>query len=168
VNVPNVDVAANVVSAFEKILALMPQHSLVLFTVALDLDNLPPQVRERFDVLTWRDSTLPAVPSPAAPLQSAAPDLPWMKTIEASHLSLGGTVGLGLTPGQRLGLEPLSYRDAASAVMQEEAARKARELNAMERRHPKRLKSEAFMNPARVLNPQLQGFHADFGRFTHA
>jgi hypothetical protein len=156
--------------ALDRIQGWAPQHSFAYFTVWSpedDLDHLPSVLSERYDVLTWRDSTLPAV-TPAAPPQIVAPDLPWMKTIEASHLSLGGAVGLGLTPGQRLGLEPLSYRDAASAVMQEEAVRKARELNAMEGRHPKRLKSEAFMNPARVLNTQLQGFHADFGRFTHA
>jgi hypothetical protein len=49
-----------------------------------------------------------------------------LKTIEASFLRVGGTPQLGLTPaGQRLGLEPVPFRDAAMAALAAETKAKA-------------------------------------------
>ena len=73
--------------------------------------------------------------------------------IEASHARLGGTLGLGITPGQRLGLEPTPYRDAAFAAMHLEAAAHARRIAAMEGavHETKRVKLEHFDRGRSVL-----------------
>lgn len=51
---------------------------------------------------------------------------------EASHTRLGGMVGLGVTPGQRLGLHHTPYRDACFVAMHQTAAAAARHIASME------------------------------------
>jgi hypothetical protein len=53
-------------------------------------------------------------------------------TLEASRLRAGGTLGLGISAGQRRGLDHTPYNDAAFAAMQIEAAAAARRIAAME------------------------------------
>jgi len=98
----------------------MPQHSFVYFLSAqdVDLEKLPSVLKERYALLTWRDSHAPAY----ATAEAAPPDPTVLAMVEASHTRLGGSVGLGVTPGQRLGLEPTPYRNAAFAAMHHEAA----------------------------------------------
>ena len=131
VSMPSVATAAKYAHEVSRLQATMPQHSFAFFTVApgADLDSPPAPVRERYTVLTWRDTHAPAV-------QPAAPSMPHpdqrLTTVEASHLAKGGTVGLGITPGQRLGLEPLPFRDAARAAWLQQTEQVARNYNKME------------------------------------
>ena len=109
---------------------LMPQHSFAFYLSAqdVDVDKLPGVLREKYALLTWRDSHAPAV----VMAEAAPPDPTVLAMVEASHTRLGGMVGLGLTPAQRLGLEHTPYRDAAFAAMHHEAAAAARRIAAME------------------------------------
>jgi hypothetical protein len=76
-----------------------------------------------------------------------------LEMVEASHKRAGGTVGLGISAGQRLGLEHLPYRDAALAAMHHEAAAAARRIAAMEGavHDTKRVKLNDFHRGAGVL-----------------
>jgi hypothetical protein len=73
--------------------------------------------------------------------------------IEASHARLGGSVGLGVSPGQRLGLEHTPWRDAAFAAMHYEAAKAAQRIAAMEGavHDTKRVKTSHFQRGSGVV-----------------
>ena len=110
---------------------LMPQHSLAFFLSAqdVDVDKLPGVLREKYALLTWRDSHAPAV----VMAEAAEPDRNQvLAMVEASHLRTGGSLGLGVNPGQRMGLEHTPWRDAAFAAMHHEAAKAAQRIAAME------------------------------------
>jgi hypothetical protein len=149
VAMPSVPVAAMYADGMPRLQVMLPQHSFVFFTPAADVDHLPAPVRERYTVLTWRDTHAPAVP-PAVP----PPDRGQvMAMIEASHARLGGVIGLGINAGQRLGLERTPYRDAAFAAMHLEAAAHARRIAAMEGdiRDTKRVKLSDFNRGSGVV-----------------
>lgn len=175
VSLPSVPVAAmfalsdgSQAPAVDRIQAFLPQHRFAFFTTAakVDLDHLPAVLTERYCVLTWRDTHVAA----GLPAGTAPPDqAPVYAMVEASHTRAGGVLALGVTPAQRLGLETAPYRDALNAAMHQETAAVARRIAAMEGHVAKRMKpNEAFTNPARAMNPQLQGFRPDFGRYTNA
>jgi hypothetical protein len=85
--------------------------------------------------------------------EAAPPDPTVLAMVEASHTRLGGMVGLGVTPAQRLGLEHTPYRDAAFAAMHHEAAAAARRIAGMEGalRDVKRVKVSHFNRGAGVI-----------------
>ena len=149
-----------------------PTKSFVLFAPdmapqAASDDALPPAIRERCTVLTWR-STHPAAASEAA-LPAAANAGSPLHTVAASHLRAGGALHPGRGPSQQLGLEPASQRDLAWYYNNQQAEAMARHTSAIAGRLAKRFKpSDAFVNPARAMDLQLQGFATDFGRFTNA
>ena len=109
---------------------LMPQHSLAFFLSAqdVDVDKLPGVLREKYALLTWRDSHAPAV----VMAEAVPPEPSVLQMIEASHVRTGGTLGLGVSSGQRLGLEHTPWRDAAFAAMHHEAAKAAQRIAALE------------------------------------
>jgi hypothetical protein len=130
VGLPSVAAAALFADGVRRLRDMLPQHSFAFFVSAQDvvLDHLPGVLSERYALLTWRDSHAPAV----VMAEAAPPDPTVLAMVEASHTRLGGMVGLGVTPGQRLGLEHTPYRDAAFAAMHHEAAVAARRIAAME------------------------------------
>ena len=110
---------------------LMPQHSLACFlkAAAVDLDRLPSALREKCALLTWRDSHVAAY----VMAEKAEPDRNQvLAMVEASHLRTGGSLGLGVNPGQRLGLHHTPYRDACFVAMHQTAAAAARHIASME------------------------------------
>jgi hypothetical protein len=115
----------------QRLRELLPQHSFAFFLSAhnVELDNLPSVLRERYAVLTWADSHAPAYVMAAQP---AAPEQTVLRMIEASHLRTGGVLSLGVSPGQRLGLERVPIPDAAFAAMHAEAAAAAQRIAACE------------------------------------
>lgn len=130
VALPNVAAAALFADGLQRLRELMPQHSFAFFLSAqnVDLDHLPEVLSERYALLTWRDSHAPAV----VMAEAAPPEPSVLQMIEASHVRTGGTLGLGVSPGQRLGLESTPWRDAAFAAMHHEAAKAAQRIAAME------------------------------------
>ena len=90
--------------------------------------------------------------------------------IEASALRTGFQPQLGLTPGQRLGLEPVPFRDAAAAANAAQAAAVARHLNVLEGGYSnKRVKLTDFSRGAGISCPKYTaGVAADFGPHTIA
>jgi hypothetical protein len=151
VSLPSVAAAAWYADGLRRLQDKLPQTSFAFFTTAegADLDRLPAPVRERYATITWRDSHLPAVQPEAAPLDRGSV----LGMVEASHKRAGGTVGLGISAGQRLGLEHLPHRDAALAAMHHEAAAAARRIAAMEGavHDTKRVKLNDFHRGAGVL-----------------
>ena len=100
--------------------AALPQHSIIFYAPApADVyPHVPGIIRQNFTIITW-----PMMhPELAAGARPDAPASDPLQTIESSFLRVGGTPQLGLTPGQRMGLEPTSHRDMAFAVMQQHAA----------------------------------------------
>ena len=152
VSLPSVAAAAWYADGLRRLQDKLPQTSFAFFTTAegADLDRLPAPVRERYATITWRDSHLPAVQPETAPPAGRGSVL---DMVEASHKRAGGTVGLGISAGQRLGLERLPYRDAALAAMHHEAAAAARRIAAMEGavHDTKRVKLNDFHRGAGVL-----------------
>ena len=155
--------------ALDRIQSWAPQHRFAYFAAwspEVDLDHLPSVLWERYHILTWRDTHAPAV-QPEAPSIVLQDQFERMRTVEASHLRKGGTVGLGLTPGQRLGLETLSFRDASRAAMLEETAQRAKFYNAMDGdvRDAKRVKTSHFARGNGIVTTKD---HAHFGDHTIA
>jgi len=130
VALPNVAAAALFADGLQRLRELMPQHSFAFFVSAqdVDLDHLPGVLSERYALLTWCDSHAPAV----VMAETAPPEPSVLQMIEASHVRMGGTLGLGVSPGQRLRLEHTPWRDAAFAAMHHEAAKAAQRIAAME------------------------------------
>ncbi len=127
---------------------MLPHTSWALFVPTGELTELP--FRERFTIVSWQDSHRHAALQPTA----TQPDRGAIhRLVEASHTRVGGDVGLGMSAGQRLGLEPTPYRDAAHAAMQIEAAAAARRIAAMAGtvRDTKRVKLAHFNRGAGVL-----------------
>jgi len=92
-----------------------------------------------------------------------------LRVIEASAQRTGFQPQLGLTPGQRLGLEPVPFRDAAAAANQAQAAAVARHLNALEGGYSnKRVKHTHFSRGAGISCPTYAAGVADFGAHTIA
>jgi hypothetical protein len=151
VGLPSVAAAALYADGMRRLQDMMPQTSWAFFTPAegADLDRLPASVRERYAVITWRDSHPQKVQPEAAPPDGGSV----YAMIEASHMRAGGTLTLGISPGQRLGLQPTPYRDAAFAAMHVEAAAAARHIAAMEGavHDSKRVKLDHFHRGAGVL-----------------
>ena len=151
VGLPSVAAAALFADGVRRLRDMLPQHSVAFFVSAqdVDLDHLPGVLSERYALLTWRDSHAPAV----VRTEAAPPDPTVLAMVEASHTRLGGMVGLGVTPGQRLGLEHTPYRDAAFAAMHHEAAAAARRIAGMEGslRDVKRVKVSHFNRGAGVV-----------------
>ena len=131
VGLPSVAAAALLADGLQRLRELLPQHSFAFFLSAhnVELDNLPSVLRERYAVLTWADSHAPAYVVAAQP---AAPEQTVLRMIEASHLRTGGVLSLGVSPGQRLGLERVPIPDAAFAAMHAEAAAAAQRIAACE------------------------------------
>ena len=132
----------------KRLFDMLPHTSWALFVPTGEL-NLP-FLTDRYTIVSWQDSHRHAAVQPT----STQPDRGAIhRLVEASHTRLGGDVGLGLTAGQRLGLEHTSYRDAAHAAMQIEAAAAARRIAAMEGtvRDTKRVKLAHFNRGAGVL-----------------
>lgn len=151
VSLPRVAAAALYADGLRRLRNKMPQTSFAFFTTAegADLDRLPALVRERYAVITWRDADPKQHPQPEA----APPDGGSVfAMIEASHQRAGGELGLGVTAGQRLGLQYTPYRDAAWAAMHVEAAVAARRIAAMEGavHETKRVKLDHFHRGAGV------------------
>jgi hypothetical protein len=91
-----------------------------------------------------------------------------LRTIEASALRTGFQPQLGLTPGQRLGLEPVPFRDAAAAANAAQAAAVARHLNVLEGGYSnKRVKLTDFSRGVGISCPTYSGV-GDCGAFTKA
>ena len=90
--------------------------------------------------------------------------------VAASHTRSGGALRPGRTIEQRLGLAEPTARDLLWFHNNKQAVAMARQANALAGHVPfKRFKlNEAFDRPARAVDQQLQGFNADFGRFTTA
>jgi hypothetical protein len=130
VGLPSVAAAALFADGVRRLRDMLPQHSFAFFVSAqdVDLDHLPGLLSERYALLTWRDSHAPAV----VMAEAAPPDPTVSAMIEASHTRLGGMVGLGVTPGQRLGLHHTPYRDACFVAMHQTAAAAARHIASME------------------------------------
>lgn len=166
-----ISMALFVANRLAQVQTTCPTKSFVLFAPdmapqAASDDALPPAIRERCTVLTWR-STHPAAASEAA-LPGGNAGSPW-HTVAASHLRTGGALHPGRGPAQQLGLEPASQRDLAWYYNNQQAEAMARRTSAIAGRVPKRFKpSDAFDKPMRVMDRQLQGFATDFGRFTNA
>jgi hypothetical protein len=151
VSLPSVAAAALYADGLRRLQEKMPQTSWAFFAPAegADLDRLPAPVRERYAVITWRDTAQPAALPEATPPDRGSV----FAMVEASHQRAGGTVGLGVTPSQRLGLEHTPYRDAAWAAMHIEAAAAARRVAAMEGavHDTKRVKLDHFHRGAGVV-----------------
>jgi hypothetical protein len=71
--------------------------------------------------------------------------------LEASALRTGFQPQLGLTPGQRLGLEHVPFRDAAMAANAQQAAAMARHLNALEGGQSNKRVKHSFVAAALLL-----------------
>ena len=130
VGLPSVAHAAMFADGLQRLRTLMPQHSFAFFLSAqdVDVDKLPGVLREKYALLTWRDSHAPAV----VMAEAVPPEPSVLQMIEASHVRTGGTLGLGVSSGQRLGLEHTPWRDAAFAAMHHEAAKAAQRIAALE------------------------------------
>jgi hypothetical protein len=132
VGLPSVAAAALLADGLQRLRELLPQHSFAFFLSAhnVELDKLPSVLRERYAVLSWADSHESAfVRITSAP---AGPEQTVLRMIEASYLRTGGVLSLGVSPGQRLGLERTPYRDAAFAAMHAEATKAAQRIASME------------------------------------
>ena len=131
VGLPNVAAAALFADGLQRLRELMPQHSFAFYLSAadVDLDRLPSALREKYALLTWRDSHAPAVVMG----ETAEPDRNnVLAMVEASHLRTGGSLGLGVSPGQRLGLHHTPHRDACFVAMHQSAAAAARHIASLE------------------------------------
>ena len=173
VALPSVASAAALAPAVRNLQAKMPQHSWCFFAPSPSpegIPQLPAAVRDAFSVITWADSradlvTEVAASHAAADVQRTAGDA--LRTIEASFLRVGGTPQLGLTPGQRLGLEPTPYRDAAVAALAAETRAKAAYWAKMEGdvRDTKRVRLTDFNRGAGIVSTKD---NAHFGAHTRA
>jgi hypothetical protein len=110
VSLPSVEAAAALAPALGRLRAALPQHSLVFYAPAPSegLPTIPAAVRDHYTVASWPMLHPSLVASVAA--SDAARDFnrtgtEALRTIEASALRTGFQPQLGLTPGQRLGLE---------------------------------------------------------------
>ena len=137
VSLPSVEAAAALAPALGRLRAALPQHSLAFYCPAPPegLPSIPAAVRDAYTTVTWAQMHPQLVAEVAA--SDAARDFnrtgtEALRVIEASALRTGFLPQLGLTPGQRLGLEPVPFRDAAAAANQAQAAAVARHLNVLE------------------------------------
>ena len=173
VSLPSVDAAAALAPALGRLRAALPQHSLVFYAPAPPegLPSIPGPVREHYTTVTWPMLHPQLVAEVAA--SDAARDFnrtgtEELRTIEASALRTGFQPQLGLTPGQRLGLEPVPFRDAAAAANAAQAVAVARHLNVLEGDYSnKRVKLTDFSRGAGISCPTYSGV-GDFGAFTRA
>ena len=110
----------------------------------------------------------PATAAAAArtPDQTSRSDV--LRVIEASAVHAGFQPQLGLTPGQRLGLEPTPFRDAALAALQQETRARALFFNALagDVRDTKRVRLTDFARGGAIQT--MKDARADFGRHTIA
>jgi len=152
-----------------KLSADMPMHSFAFFTLSSGDDAMPARVTDTYQVLHWQDAH-PSAPESSAPAPPAVGRLDPLALVAASHTRSGGALRPGRTDEQRLGLAEPTARDLMWFHNNEQAVAMARRTNAIAGHVPsKRLKpNEAFDRPARAMDQQLQGFNADFGRFTTA
>jgi hypothetical protein len=125
------------------------------------LPQIPSAVLDSYTVITW-PMLHPAAAAGVSPRVSAPSDA--LKTIEASFLRVGGTPQLGLTAGQRLGLEPTS----ALAALQQETRARAIFFNALagDVRDTKRVRLTDFARGGAIQT--MKDARADFGRHTIA
>jgi hypothetical protein len=172
VSLPSVEAAAALAPALGRLRAALPQHSLVFYAPAPSegLPTIPAAVRDHYTVASWPMLHTSLVASVAA--SDAARDFnrtgtEALKTIEASFLRVGGTPQLGLTPGQRLGLEHTPFRDAAMAALAAETKAKAAYWAACEGdvRDTKRVRLNDFNRGAGIVTTKD---HAHFGAHTRA
>ena len=173
ISLPSVEAAAALAPSLARLRAALPQHSLAFFAPAPPegLPSIPGPVREHYTTVTWAHLQPSLVAEVAA--SDAARDFnrvgtEALRVIEASALRTGFQPQLGLTPGQRLGLEPVPFRDAAAAANAQQAAAMALHLNALEGgQSNKRVKHSHFNRGAGISCPTYNGV-GDFGAFTKA
>ena len=172
VSLPSVDAAAALAPALGRLRAALPQHSLAFYCPAPPegLPSIPAAVRDHYTTVSWPMLHPELVAQVAASdaardFQRTAGDA--LRTIEASFLRIGGTPQLGLTPGQRLGLEPTPYRDAAVAALAAETRAKAAYWAKMEGdvRDTKRVRLTDFNRGAGIVSTKD---NAHFGAHTRA
>ena len=172
VSLPSVEAAAMLVPALGRLRASLPQHSLAFYCPAPPegFPNIPAAVRDHYTVASWPMLHPQLVAEVAA--SDAARDFnrtgtEALRVIEASALRTGFQPHLGLTPGQRLGLEHVPYRDAAMAALAAETKAKAAYWAACEGdvRDTKRVRLNDFNRGAGIVTTKD---HAHFGAFTRA
>ena len=174
VSLPSVEAAAALAPALGRLRAALPHHSLAFYAPAPPegLPSIPGPVREHYTTVTWAHMQPSLVAEVAA--SDAARDFSRVGTealrvIEASAMRTGFQQQLGLTPGQRLGLEPVPFRDAAAAANAAQAAAVARHLNVLEGGYSnKRVKLTDFSRGAGISCPAYTAGVADFGPHTIA
>jgi hypothetical protein len=172
VSLPSVEAAAALAPALGRLRAALPQHSIAFYapTPPEGLPSIPAAVRDAYTTVSW-PMLHPALVAEVA-ASDAARDFnrtgtEALRTIEASALRTGFQPQLGLTPGQRLGLEPVPYRDAAMAALAAETRAKAAYWAACEGdvRDTKRVRLNDFNRGAGIVTTKD---HAHFGAFTRA
>ena len=172
VSLPSVEAAAALAPAMGRLRSALPQHSIAFYAPAPPegLPSIPAAVRDAYTTVSW-PMLHPALVAEVA-ASDAARDFnrvgtDALKTIEASFLRVGGTPHLGLTPGQRMGLERVPYRDAAMAALAAETKAKAAYWAACEGdvRDTKRVRLNDFNRGAGIVTTKD---HAHFGAFTRA
>ena len=173
VSLPSVEAAAALAPALGRLRAALPQHSIAFYAPAPPegLPSIPAAVRDHYTVASWPMLHPQLVAEVAA--SDAARDFnrvgtDALRVIEASALRTGFQPQLGLTAGQRLGLEPVPFRDAAAAANAAQAAAVARHLNVLEGGYSnKRVKLTDFSRGVGISCPTYSGV-GDFGAFTKA
>ena len=172
VSLPSVEAAAALAPALGRLRAALPHHSLAFYCPAPPegLPTIPAAVRDHYTVASW------PMLHPELVAEAAASDAvrdfnrtgtEALRTIEASAMRTGFQPQLGLTPGQRLGLEPVPYRDAAMAALAAETKAKAAYWAACEGdvHDTKRVRLNDFNRGAGIVTTKD---HAHFGAFTRA
>jgi len=175
VSLPSVEAAAALAPALGRLRAALPQHSLAFYAPAPPegLPSIPGPVREHYTTVTWahlQPSLVAEVAASDAVRDFNRTGTEALRTIEASALRTGFQPQLGLTPGQRLGLEHVPYRDAAMAANQAQAAAMAQYYAALgggESFSNKRVKLSDFGRGGGISCPTYSGV-GDFGPFTKA
>ena len=172
ISLPSVEAAAALAPSLNRLRAALPQHSLAFYCPAPQegVPSIPGPVRDHYTTVSWPMLHPELVASVAA--SDAARDFNRVGTsalhvIEASALRTGFQLQLGLTPGQRLGLEHVPYRDAAVAALAAETKAKAAYWAACEGdvRDTKRVRLNDFNRGAGIVTTKD---HAHFGAHTRA
>jgi hypothetical protein len=175
VSLPSVEAAAALAPALDRLRAALPQHSLAFYCPAPPegLPSIPGAVRGHYSVVSWPMLHPELVAEVAA--SDAAHDFnrtgtEALRVIEASALRTGFQPQLGLTPGQRLGLEPVPFRDAAAAANHKQARAMAQHyatLGGGDSFSNKRVRLNDFSRGGGISCPTYSGT-GDFGAFTKA
>jgi hypothetical protein len=171
VSLPSVEAAAMLAPSLGRLRAALPQHSLAFYAPAPPegLPSIPAAVRENYTTVSWAQmhpSLVAEVAASDAARDFNLGDTDKLNTIEASAIQMGFQPRLGLSPGQRMGLEPVPYRDAVLAALAETKA-KASYWGATEGdvRDAKRVRLTDFNRGAGIVTTKD---HAHFGAFTRA